>query len=116
MTSMEQIKDFIKQRTEAIGGTAAEWLYSCYESKATNQNETIRNSFLTIEEQTDGLPFERSNQICSAAIAACAECEKLAFLDGVTFGAGLIIELYNEKQDEPVDGAVLSSIPQNRRS
>ena len=96
MIDMEKMKGFIKQRTGEMEGTLGECLYSCYESKATCQNERICRSFQIIEKQTQALPFAQSDQICSAVVEACVECEKLAFLDGVALGAALMMELYCE--------------------
>ena len=98
MIDMEKIKTFIKQRSGGMEETVAECLYSCYESKATCQNERIRRSFQIIEEQTGELSFAQGDQICSAVVEACVECERLAFLDGVAFGARLMMELYCEEK------------------
>mgnify|MGYP003417701656 CR=1 FL=1 len=70
-----------------------EVLYQCYRSRADDSNDTIRECFSLLDEFTKEMPFTQGDRICSAVCAACAECERLAFLDGVNIGAQLILEL-----------------------
>lgn len=74
-------------------GSIADLLYECYASKASMDNETIRDSFYVVEKCTEGMPYELSDRISAAMVSACVECERLAFLDGVALGVKLISEL-----------------------
>ena len=70
-------------------------LYQCYNGRANYSNDAIRECFLLLKEYTKEMPFEQSDRICSAVSSACAESERLAFLDGISIGAQLILELIN---------------------
>ena len=92
MMKREVIDKILVQKIENTE-SMIELLYECYASKATMDNEMIRDSFSVLERCTKDMPYEICDQISGATISACVECERLAFLDGVVLGAKLMMEL-----------------------
>ena len=95
MMKREVIDQFLVQEMENTE-SMMELLYECYASKATMDNEKIRESFFVLERYTKDMPYEICDQISMAMISACVECERLAFLDGVVLGAKLMMELMKQ--------------------
>ncbi len=92
MMTFEVMDNFITQQLDNVG-SVIDLLYECYASKATTDNERIRESFFVLERCTKDMSYEVCDQISAAMISACVECERLAFLDGVALGAKLMLEL-----------------------
>ena len=92
MMTSEVMDHFLTQQLENAE-SMIDLLYECYASKATTDNELIRESFFVLERCTKDMPYEVCDQISAAMISACVECERLAFLDGVALGVKLMMEL-----------------------
>ena len=88
----EKLRGFSSQQLGEYEGTVAEILYQCYQGVATLDNERIRENDEIIQKYTKGMAYEERDSICSAVAAIGAECERLAFLDGVAVGIRLILE------------------------
>ena len=91
MNTSERINQFLAQQVENTE-SILELLYECYASKATMDNERIRESFMVLDRFTKDMPYEVSDQISAAIISACVECERLAFADGISVGMKLVTE------------------------
>ena len=73
--------------------TAMEMLYKYYQGHREDADEQIRDNFLKIEDYVKELPCEARDGICTVASELCVVCEWRAFLDSVSIGARLIMEL-----------------------
>lgn len=97
MNEVEAIKMYISRQCLDPQIPIEELLYQCYKSRATLCDDVIRENFTILEQCTQELPFEQSDRICTAAIAIAAESERLAFEDGFSIGAKLILDLIGKQ-------------------
>ena len=96
---MHQVIQTIKQQL-ADGSTHGmdsllEVLYEQYMDTTPEGHDKVKAGFREMEDCVSALPFAQQDQICCTAAALCAECERVAFLDGVRIGARMIFELLN---------------------
>jgi hypothetical protein len=76
--------------------TVLEQLYQAYiESHDTDPPE-ISNGFKELEEYLCVLPLDNNNALFNLCCRLCSAYERKAFLDGLQYGAELILELGKE--------------------
>ena len=73
--------------------TIAEKLKAYIESHASDPPE-IRDSFKELDELLGTLPLDDNNAVFNLCCSLCTAYERKAFLDGIQYGAHLVLELY----------------------
>lgn len=75
------------------GTTVLEQLYLAYVESRESDPEEIRDGFKELEEFLCTLPLADNNTVFNLCCKLCSAYERKAFLDGLQYGAHLIIEL-----------------------
>ena len=73
--------------------TVLDQLYLAYTNSHESDPPEISESFKQLEEFLHTLPLSDNNAVCNLCCRLCAAYEQKAFLDGLQYGAHLIIEL-----------------------
>lgn len=73
--------------------TVLDQLYLAYAESHESDSEEIRNGFKELEEFLHTLPLADNNAVFSLCCKLCSAYERKAFLDGLHYGAELMLEL-----------------------
>ena len=73
--------------------TVLDQLYQAYSESHESDPPEISEGFKQLEEFLHTLPLSDNNAVCDLCCRLCAAYERKAFLDGLQYGAELILEL-----------------------
>ena len=73
--------------------TVLDQLYQAYTESHESDPTEISNSFKELEEYLCNLPLDDNNAVFNLCCRLCSAYERKAFIDGVQYGAHLILEL-----------------------
>jgi len=73
--------------------TVLDQLYQAYAETHESDPPEIGEGFKELEEFLCGLPLEDNNAVFNLCCQLCSTYERKAFLDGLQYGAHLILEL-----------------------
>ena len=73
--------------------TVLDQLYLAYANAHESDPPEIRKGFEELEELLHTLPLRDNNAVCDLCCRLCGAYERKAFLDGLQYGAHLILEL-----------------------
>ena len=73
--------------------TVLDQLYLAYANAHESDPPEIRKGFEELEELLHTLPLSDNNAVCDLCCRLCGAYERKAFLDGLLYGAHLILEL-----------------------
>lgn len=76
--------------------TVLDQLYHAYTDSHESDPPDITNLFRELSEYLETLPLETNNSIFRLTCDLCIDYERKAFLDGLQYGAELILELTGE--------------------
>ena len=76
--------------------TVLDQLYLAYANSHESDQPEIRKGFEELEGFLRTLPLNDNNAVCKLCCRLCAAYERKAFLDGLQYGAHLILELTEE--------------------
>ena len=76
------------------GTTVLDQLYLAYAESHESDPEEIRDGFKELEEFLHPLPLADNNAVFSLCCRLCSAYERKAFIDGLQYGAHLILELH----------------------
>ena len=74
--------------------TVLDQLYQAYAESHESDPEEIGNGFKELEEFLHTLPLEDNNAVFNLCCRLCSAYERKAFIDGIQYGAHLVLELY----------------------
>ena len=74
--------------------TVLEQLYQAYAESHESDPPEIRDGFKDLDTLLEHLPLADNNSVWNLVCQLCTAYERKAFLDGLQYGAHLIIELY----------------------
>ena len=74
--------------------TILDQLYQAYAESHESDPPDIRDGFKELEEFLCGLPLEDNNAVFNLCCRLCIAYEHKAFIDGLQYGAHLILELH----------------------
>ena len=74
--------------------TVLDQLYQAYTETHESDPSEIRDGFKDLDTLLEHLPLEDNNAVWNLCCQLCTAYERKAFLDGLQYGAHLIIELY----------------------
>ena len=75
------------------GTTVLDQLYLAYAESHESDPEEIRDGFKELEEFLHPLPLADNNAVFSLCCRLCSAYERKAFIDGLQYGAHLMLEL-----------------------
>ena len=78
---------------QATFETVLDQLYQAYAESHESDPTEISNGFKELEEFLCNLPLEDNNAVFNLCCRLCSAYEHKAFIDGVQYGAHLILEL-----------------------
>ena len=73
--------------------TVLDQVYQAYAESQESDPPEIRNGFKELEECLCNLPLEDNNAVFNLCCRICTAYEHIAFLDGLQYGAHLMLEL-----------------------
>ena len=73
--------------------TVLDQLYQAYAESHESDPPEISDGFKELEEFLCSLPLDDNNAVFNLCCRLCVHCERKAFLDGLLYGAHLILEL-----------------------
>ena len=95
----EAMRDYLESHP-FDGGDGSEsvldQLYHAYADSRESDPPDIRKGFAELEVFLKGLPLSDNNAICNICCRLCSEYERKAFIDGLQYGASLIMELFSK--------------------
>ena len=74
--------------------TVLDQLYQAYAESHESDPLEIRKSFKELDELLGALPLDDNNAVFNLCCSLCTAYERKAFLDGIQYGAHLVLELY----------------------
>ena len=80
------------------GTTALDQLYLAYAESHESDPAEIRDGFKELEEFLHTLPLDDNNAVFSLCCHLCTDYERKAFLDGIQYGARMMMELLEHSQ------------------
>ena len=97
----KRLEVYIKSR-EFDGGTSEcetvlDQIYQAYAESHESDPPEISEGFKELEEFLGTLPLDDNNAVFNLCCRLCTAYEHKAFLDGLQYGAYLIMELFKEK-------------------
>lgn len=94
---ISQLKTYIETHPFDPGDsdceTVLDQLYQAYAESHESDPTEISNGFKELEECLCNLPLEDNNAVFNLCCRLCSAYEHKAFIDGVQYGAHLILEL-----------------------
>ena len=75
-------------------GTVLDQLYQAYAESHESDPPEIRDGFKELDALLDSLPLNDNNAVWNLCCQLCTAYEYKAFIDGLQYGAHLILELY----------------------
>lgn len=76
--------------------TVLDQFYQAYQESRESDPSDIREGFRELDKLLGHLPLEDNNAIFNLCCRLCTVYEHKAFLDGLQYGARLILELFGE--------------------
>ena len=76
--------------------TVLDQLYHAYAESHESDSQEIGDGFKELEEYLCVLPLENNNAVFNLCCRLCSAYERKAFLDGLQYGAELMLELGKE--------------------
>ena len=73
--------------------TVLDQLYQAYAESHESDPPEIRNGFKELDDLLGSLPLEDNNAVWNLCCQLCTAYERKAFLDGLQYGAHLMMEL-----------------------
>ena len=73
--------------------TVLEQLFQAYQESHESDPPDIRDNFRALDVLLRGLPLEDNNAVFNLCCCLCTAYEKKAFIEGVQYGAHLLMEL-----------------------
>ena len=99
-TTAEALRDYLRSHPIDTGdddcATVLEQLYMAYANSHESDPPEIRSGFADLETLLESLPLDDNNAVFNLTCSLCTHYERKAFLDGVQYGATLIMELREE--------------------
>ena len=93
----EALRDYLQIHPYDIGDPDCEnildLLYRAYAETHESDPPEIQSGFAELEEFLKTLPLDDNNAVFNLTCRICTAYEKKAFLDGLQFGAELMLEL-----------------------
>ena len=74
--------------------TVLDQLYQAYAESHESDPPEIRDGFKEFDELLCALPLDDNNAVFNLCCSHCTAYERKAFLDGIQYGAHLVLELY----------------------
>ena len=74
--------------------TVLDQLYQAYAESHESDPPEIRDNFKELDELLGTLPLDDNNAVFNLCCSLCTAYERKAFLDGIQYGAHLVLELY----------------------
>ena len=74
--------------------TVLDQLYQAYQESHESDPPEIRDGFKELDELLCALPLDDNNAVFNLCCSLCTAYERKAFLDGIQYGAQLVLELY----------------------
>jgi len=94
----QKLKSYIETHPFNSGSddcaTVLDQLYLAYANSHESDPPEISEGFKELEEFLHHLPLSDNNTVCDLCCRLCANYEHKAFLDGLQYGARLILELH----------------------
>ena len=94
---INQLKTYIETHPFDPGDsdceTVLDQLYQAYAESHESDPTEISNGFMELEEYLCELPLEDNNAVFNLCCRLCSAYEHKAFIDGVQYGAHLMLEL-----------------------
>ena len=94
----ERLKIYIDTHPIDLGGsdceTVLDQLYQAYAESHESDPPEIRDSFKELDKLLGTLPLNDNNAVFNLCCSLCTAYERKAFLDGIQYGAHLVLELY----------------------
>lgn len=81
--------------------TVLDQLYQAYAESHESDPPEIRSGFAELETFLESLPLVDNNAVFNLCCHLCSTYERKAFLDGVQYGAQLMLELQQEVEEKP---------------
>ena len=92
-----KLKAYIESKPINLGDgdceTVLEQLFQAYQESHESDPPDIRENFCALDVLLGELPLEDNNAVFSLCCCLCTAYEKKAFIDGVKYGAHLLMEL-----------------------
>jgi len=76
--------------------TVLDQLYHAYQESYESDPSDIRDGFRELDELLGHLPLEDNNTVFNLCCSLCSAYEHKAFLDGLQYGAHLMLELLED--------------------
>ena len=96
----EALRDYLRSHPIDTGDddceTVLEQLYLAYANSHEFDPPEIRSGFAALETLLESLPLDNNNSVFNLTCRLCTHYERKAFLDGVQYGAALMMELTRE--------------------
>ena len=73
--------------------TVLDQLYRAYQESHESDPPDIRNGFKELDALLDGIPLDDNNAVFNLCCSLCTAYEHKAFLDGLHYGAQLMMEM-----------------------
>ena len=93
----EALRDYLQTHPYDIGDPNCEnilnLLYRAYAETHESDPPEIQSGFMEMEEFLKTLPLDDNSAVCNLTCRLCTAYEKKAFLDGLQFGAELMLKL-----------------------
>ena len=74
--------------------TVLDQLYQAYQESHESDPPEIRDGFKELDELLCALPLDDNNAVFNLCCSLCTAYERKAFLDGIQYGALLVLELH----------------------
>ena len=99
-TTAEALRDYLRSHPIDTGDdgceTVLEQLYLAYANSHESDPPEILSGFADLETLLESLPLDNNNAVINLTCRLCTHYEHKAFLDGVQYGAALMMELREE--------------------
>ena len=97
-STLQKLKSYIETHPLDLGDgdceTVLDQLYQAYAESHESDPPEISNGFKELEEFLCVLPLDDNNAVFNLCCRLCSAYERIAFLDGLQYGAQLISELH----------------------
>lgn len=95
----EKLKAYIDTHPLDLGEgdceTVLDQLYQAYAESHENDPREIRDGFKELDKFLEGLSLDNNNAVWNLCCQLCTAYEHKAFVDGIKYGAHLMMELKN---------------------
>ena len=94
----QRLKAYIESHPFDPGGsdceTVLDHLYQAYAASHESDPPEIRNEFKELDDLLGGLSLDDNNAVWNLCCQLCTAYEHKAFIDGLQYGAHLMLELF----------------------